>query len=367
MRNGREVSLAIAAWAGLIAVSTALPRGSGGTGVGLPAAASFPLLALAVCYALRAQRNENRSRSLARDMLQLELAEQLAGIGRWSIDLVSGRHRWSEKFCAIAGLPPGTRPEPGVVSALLGGSGAQVSTVLHRHREDRASFPVEFEIMRKDGDERILRARAQNIFSPAGETEQILLVVRDVTEEYRLLETMSRERAEALEQAREAQFLANTDPLTGLANRRFVMSELDRAVFAARNEGMPLSLVMFDIDHFKSVNDTHGHQIGDVVLRKVADLARGRARAQDMVARIGGEEFVWVMPGADAEEAGLAAERLRWTIEAGTLSAPFPAVTISAGNATLAPSDASLSLFARADAALYDAKRGGRNQVRMAA
>ncbi len=366
MRKRVEISLMTAAYIALLAASLASTR-TGWMNVAFAAAAALPLLMLAACCGRMVRGIDRRSRQLEDDIKQLELAEQLAGVGRWSIDIGSGRHRWSEKFRCMAGLPPGAQPEPDTVAALLGGRGAQVDAVLRAHSDDRAPFPIEFEIMRKDGEERVLRARAQNIFSPEGACDQVLLVVRDVTEEYHLLETMSRERAEALDQAREAQFLANTDPLTGLANRRFVMGELDRAVFKARNEGTPMSLVMFDIDHFKAVNDTHGHQVGDVVLRKVAELARVRARAQDLLARIGGEEFLWLLPGVDAEEACAAAERLRWTIEAGTLSAPFPAVTISVGNATLAPSDASLSLFARADAALYEAKRGGRNQVKMAA
>lgn len=366
MRDRVEISMMGAALVVVAAILFASAR-TGWITVSLASVATLPLLAVAARCGRMVRAVERRSRALADDLKQLELAEQLAGVGRWSIDIASGRHRWSEKFRCMVGLPPGAAADDETVAALLGGRGAQVDAVLKAHSSDRAPFPIEFEIMRKDGHERVLRARAQNIFSAEGDCDQILLVVRDVTEEYRLLESISRERAEALDQAREAQFLANTDPLTGLANRRFVMGELDRAVYKARGDGTPLSLVMFDIDHFKAVNDAHGHHVGDVVLRKVAELARVRARAHDLLARIGGEEFVWLLPGVDAEEAGAAAERLRWTIEAGTLSAPFPAVTISVGNATLAPSDASLSLFARADAALYEAKRGGRNRVKMAA
>lgn len=365
MRKTIDVLLALAALVASGVLLVALLRKDQ---AGWPAlAVTLPLLVLLIRQIVLASRLKRRGRRLAASLSQLEIAEGLAGVGRWSIDIVSGRHRWSEEFCRIAGLPPRTPPDESALEELLPQGGAQFFAVLRAHRSDRTPYPVEFEVVRGDGESRILRARAQNTFAADGNALQVLMVVRDVTDEYRLVQTMSRERAEAIEQAREAQFLANTDPLTGLANRRLVMGEIDRAILAARQSGGTLSLIMFDIDHFKAVNDTHGHHVGDIVLRKIADFARDRARPQDLVARVGGEEFLWLMPGADAKEASAAAERLRWTVEAGTLSAPFPAVTISIGHATLDTVDVSLSLFARADAALYEAKRGGRNQVRLAA
>ena len=167
--------------------------------------------------------------------------------------------------------------------------------------------------------------------------------------------------------ARRAQELANTDPLTGLANRRYAMSEIDRAIMVARKQKTPVSLVVFDLDHFKAVNDTHGHIAGDRVLAKVARLTQLLVPESGMAARFGGEEFVVLLPEANTQQACEFSEKLRWTIESGSAVEELPGVTASIGYASFEPSDTSLTLFARADAALYEAKTSGRNQIRMAA
>lgn len=212
-----------------------------------------------------------------------------------------------------------------------------------------------------------LKTRGRSLAADVSWLDQLVSVARDVTGAKRPKQAISRKRAEGVEMANEGPLLANIDPITGLADRRLVMSEVDRAILKARHTRGTASLIMFGIDQFEAVGNRHGHMAGDIVLRKIADFARVRARAQDLVARVGCEEFLWLMPGSDAREAAAAAERLRWTIEAGTLFAPFPAVTISVGHATLEPGEVSLSLFARADAAFYEAKRSGRNRVRLAA
>ncbi len=145
------------------------------------------------------------------------------------------------------------------------------------------------------------------------------------------------------------------------------MAALDKMVMQARRYSQPLSLIVFDIDHFKAVNDNHGHPQGDRVLQQIAGIAMRQARDTDLVGRVGGEEFVWVVPGADASFARIMAERLRQAIAAGSGVGNVTAVTASIGFAELNAEDSALSLFARADKALYDAKNAGRNRVRIAA
>ena len=128
-----------------------------------------------------------------------------------------------------------------------------------------------------------------------------------------------------------------------------------------------LALVLFDLDHFKSINDTYGHPEGDKVLRKVAEIAQAQARETDLVGRVGGEEFVWIVPGVDEDKAHCLAERLREAIAEQSRIGAIPGVTTSVGCAEMHPGDSSLSLLARADGALYAAKNAGRNRVRMAA
>ncbi|MBX7540219.1 sensor domain-containing diguanylate cyclase [Qipengyuania sphaerica] len=293
----------------------------------------------------------------------LETAEGLAGFGRWCIEIEPRRHLWSEEMCHLAGLPAGTAPREDILERIMPEGLEQIETVICAHERDIEAFAIEFEVNHRDGKTSILRARARNVFAPDGTREQVFMVVRDVTTDYAL----QRDRDEAIERANQARREADTDALSGLANRRFVMAELDRAVVNARSDGEPLSVVVFDIDHFKQVNDRHGHPVGDKVIAMVAEIAGRQARELDTVGRIGGEEFMWLMPGCDSEAALCAAERLRWAVEAGTHSAPIPSVTISVGHAEIADADAALTLFARADEALYEAKRGGRNRVAQAA
>ena len=161
--------------------------------------------------------------------------------------------------------------------------------------------------------------------------------------------------------------LAVTDALTGLHNRRYMETHLAALAEQAGATGRPLSLVLVDIDNFKSINDTYGHEAGDRVLRQFAARFRRNSRSIDLVCRIGGEEFVIVMPDSGLERACQMGERLRECIA----TEPFQPdgetrlrVTASVGVATLEQPQGSLeALFKRADQALYVAKRGGRNRV----
>lgn len=305
--------------------------------------------------------------ALAQSVSLLELAETLAGVGRWRYESASGHHQWSPELCMLIGIHPPRQPDAELLLKLLGPEGGGLEATLARHRNDREPYLVEFEIVRPDGEHRLLRARARNEFAGTAEASQVFMVARDVTEEYEQARRLKAEQEMALATARRAQELANTDPLTGLANRRYAMSEIDRAIIQARKAGAAVSLAVFDLDHFKEVNDTYGHIAGDRVLSKVARLAQLVVSPSDMVARFGGEEFVVLLLDADAQAACEFAEKLRWTIESGSAVDDVPGVTASIGYATFESTDTSLTLFARADAALYEAKQAGRNQVRKAA
>ena len=168
-----------------------------------------------------------------------------------------------------------------------------------------------------------------------------------------------------LGQAERLEQLVFEDPLTGLLNRRAILSQLDATVSGARRHGRDLSVLMIDIDHFKSFNDQHGHPVGDQVLVTVAHRLRDRLRAEDWLGRLGGEEFVAVLPDTDPDDAQRVAEDLRSCVE--QIRVPTGgqevSVTVSIGWATLDDEDAE-ALVHRADEALYAAKDAGRNAVR---
>lgn len=162
---------------------------------------------------------------------------------------------------------------------------------------------------------------------------------------------------------------ATRDPLTGLANRRHFFALARHDMARAARTGEPLALVVADIDHFKRVNDSRGHEAGDHVLRDVAAVLGRLCRAQDVVARWGGEEFLLLLPNTEAAAAMAFAERIRATVaEAGSAEAPLlPGTTLSLGVAQMKPGEDLDQAIARADRALYESKAQGRNRVTLAA
>ena len=180
----------------------------------------------------------------------------------------------------------------------------------------------------------------------------------------------TRAHRQAVELTGELHDLASTDALTGLPNRRQLMTALEREMKLASRSGRPLSLALVDVDRFKSVNDRFGHNAGDQVLKAIADELRRVTRGGDLLGRFGGEEFAILMPDTNIKEAEFACERLRASIagrEIGLDDGTTIRVTISTGVAPLAGEEESAPFIARADSALYTAKADGRNLVRLAA
>jgi len=155
------------------------------------------------------------------------------------------------------------------------------------------------------------------------------------------------------------------DPVTGINNRAALNATIDREVNLSHRHGYALSVIMLDLDHFKRINDEHGHLAGDTVLRTVAGRITDCTRGSDMAFRYGGEEFTVVLSNTDIDGAALLADRIRKTIAATpTIIDGFEiAVTVSMGVSTLEAGDSAATLLSRADAALYDAKTAGRNRV----
>jgi diguanylate cyclase (GGDEF)-like protein len=184
-----------------------------------------------------------------------------------------------------------------------------------------------------------------------------------------LVEERTRELASANEELR---LQARLDGLTGIANYRSFREFFDSEWRRCRRGGLPLSVIMIDIDHFKPYNDHYGHQHGDIALQRVADIVQGASRRPgDLAARYGGEEFIVVLTDTDSEGASDRAESIReavWEAEIPHATGGFGRITVSAGTATIVPVDEldQMELVGRADDALYRAKEGGRNRVESA-
>jgi two-component system cell cycle response regulator len=173
----------------------------------------------------------------------------------------------------------------------------------------------------------------------------------------RLLRSNQRMADELREAHGKAVHDALTDDLTGIPNRRHILQIGEAALVDPRRQAQPLSVAIIDLDHFKQVNDTHGHGVGDAVLRRFCEHCRGHVRDRHTLGRLGGEEFLLLMPGTEVDDACVAVERLRRSLE------PHEGVayTFSAGLAQAHPGQALSAVMERADEALYRAKAQGRN------
>jgi len=224
-------------------------------------------------------------------------------------------------------------------------------------------------------DMRIDIKRQPTLEDLVSKANQSLLNVNASYEELtKKLEDLLNEKEELTEQLRQSNVelkrLATTDPLTGLFNRRAYTEAMDTAIDQCCGaDRQPMSVLMLDIDHFKRVNDTHGHHAGDCVIKAVADVITSCVRGEDSVGRLGGEEFSVLLPGTPEQGARFVGERIRRTIEQLKVDCDDGvelSVTISVGGVSVMPKDTAPSgdeLLNAADAALYDSKEGGRNRV----
>ncbi|MEW5774851.1 MAG: diguanylate cyclase [Thermodesulfobacteriota bacterium] len=312
----------------------------------------------------RRQREHDRLAARAARALQdnerflRALASNLPGmVGYWSRDLRCGfaNHAYREWFGRTPEQMLGIR-----IQDLMGEE-------LFRKNEPymRAALrgePQQFErtLVKADGSTGYTRAH----YIPDSDGEEVrgfFVLVSDITE-------LKLTQFQLEKQVKELDLLATTDSLTGCRNRRSFMQRVEEECVRSRRYGHPLSFLMLDIDHFKAINDAHGHDAGDEVLKALVSLCRGALRTSDEVGRLGGEEFGALLVNTDLSAAEATAERLRGAFEAAevaTVSGPVRFTASIGLTGFLGGDDLGENLYKRADTALYRAKEAGRNRVRV--
>jgi diguanylate cyclase (GGDEF)-like protein/PAS domain S-box-containing protein len=286
---------------------------------------------------------------------RFRLAAEAAGLGIWDYDLALDRREWSGRLREIFGLSHEVEPSLELAEACIHPADrARFMRTLRNARDNGAGrFEVSFRINRaNDAAERWVTMNGWRTFKTDSNLRRIIMTARDVTQEKTAEERI--------------RWTASHDPLTRLANRSLFHEKLDDAIRSAAATGGAVGLLVLDLDHFKQINDTLGHDAGDMLLKMFAERLRGVVRSDDTVARFGGDEFAIVMPDSDAEQSvGALArsiqERLR---EPFVHEGRLLDCRVSMGGSVFPKhGQTSEELLKNADVALYASKAGGRGIV----
>ena len=288
---------------------------------------------------------------------QLRFVLEGSELGFWDWDIATGKVERNPQWGHMLGY---TFEE-------LQHTAQQWADFVHPHDRERAwasifdvvegrsaAHKLEYRMLHKDGSIRWILDQAKVMQRDGhGKATRMCGTHTDITERKLLEEELRRQ--------------AHVDYLTGIYNRRHFMERAEQELSRAHRYAKPLSMLMLDIDHFKQINDRHGHKVGDTVLKAVADLSQATFRDVDIVGRLGGEEFAALLPETDQPAALEAAERLRATIANARIplpGAPPVSFSVSIGVSSMdSPEDNIDALLQRADKALYKAKDSGRNRV----
>lgn len=286
---------------------------------------------------------------------RLQLATEASGVGVWDYDLETNEVVWDDSMYALYGTDRASVSSSYDVwyNSVLPEDRTELDEALQATLKQGGPYTPCFRIRRGDGELRYIQARGRIHFDAAGKPVRLVGTNEDITERKALQDQLERQ--------------ASQDYLTGLFNRRHFLEQGQVEFARMLRYGEALSVFMLDVDHFKNINDTHGHKAGDMVLQKLSDLLRLTLRTVDIIGRFGGEEFAVLLPETDLKVATEVAERLREIIArtgAELEDGRQLRFTVSIGVATLKDRHTSLDmLLNQADKALYQAKATGRDRV----
>lgn len=314
------------------------------------------------------QRELIASNRQTQDSLALfALAEEAARIGRWRLDLETQEQDWSPGMLEIHGLPQSLATDPGALRRGMEGWGKEIFEQIDRHREVLDTYSLTYRVRPTKQLERVVRMAMRNVFDQRGKRVAVFGVAMDMTDQFRREEALEVARKRAMRLATQAQKLANTDPLTALPNRRCTLTRLESMVLIAENAGELFGAILFDIDHFTSLNVAYGLKAGDEIIARVAEIAVGKARKGDVLGRVGGARFAWLLADTPEVEVHRLADCLREAVEKGFAGTRVSGVTLRTGVAFYRCGDTLEVMLERANAALHDSRGIGRNRARRAA
>ncbi|MBY6218219.1 sensor domain-containing diguanylate cyclase [Qipengyuania aquimaris] len=310
---------------------------------------------------LLAQRGRDLA-EIAETARLLETAERTAKVGHWRFSPLDNSARWSREALRICGYDEDAQPNlEDWFDLHHEDDRARVRSFIVEATSHALPFAFEARIRRTSGEIVHIDCRGEAEADAKGRVVALFGTIMDVSERAETMRQLEAARARAEREAAEVRNLAETDPLTGMPNRRCILANLAEAMDASEITGEPLSVAMIDIDHFKRVNDEFGHGVGDKVIKQVADILCDEAKDSDTVGRIGGEEFLFVFPRRRAGDLCVRCEAIKERILAADWEEPVE-ITLSIGVAELATGWDERDLMRAADRALYEAKRAGRNQ-----
>jgi diguanylate cyclase (GGDEF)-like protein len=306
---------------------------------------------------------QNRHRDVLRRFM-----EELGGVAGAVLDEDKRIVVCNSQFAQLAGLgePTGTAlsefaaPVQGS-SILLPPDGAAWNVTFHLTNRTQGVEECKMHVFHEEGEylllcDELVRRDDRAVVSMARLNDELTDLNRELEKKTRALEKANKT----------IKRMARTDPLTELANRRHFQEEMETRLSEAGRHEFPVAVAMGDLDHFKGINDTFGHDAGDKVLKLFAKILKDSCRKEDLPARWGGEEFIVLMPHTSAEEGYKLTERVRQALEESSIPEIDRAITASFGVAEFQRGDDANSLVTRADGALYEAKESGRNRVAVA-